>query len=183
MSKNPNVSGRTTYELMDDMAPGLYADLMRGVASLSTYVGFVQIFDLEGYQDQAKAFLSEMAPFLVRSEHTKSWPGTQMVTMLDPVRHLFRAEPEAIEVILAHSDGFGVWENPAMLDDIHFLRADESVMLGHTSSEHGVWVDVDPQELARLSDSLPFYASPATAPALIRPRVITPMRGVEAMTA
>jgi len=122
-----------------------YADIIRAAASLSTEFGLVMLTSENHLSDSVQKVLHDLQPFLLRTDETHNWPGT---TSWGPVRvNRYRSCPESVAVITSRASSFWQWTN---FEDIHFVRADGSTVLGSTMCEKDAWLEVDDEELSKI---------------------------------
>jgi hypothetical protein len=149
-----------TYELDFYMDSEDFASLLRSLVGVSHYCGMVQMWPVSAYGEKVGRLLNDLSKQLVRTENTFDWPGTKSLQTDAPVRYLFSVSDLTVDKIIACGTEFDSWIAPKLLDDIHFLRSDGSTVLGSTSSEQWVWLDVTAQELEHITK----YMSPAQVP-------------------
>jgi hypothetical protein len=80
-------------------------------------------------------------------------PGSQIVGDRLSQRRLFRVGPETMEELLRVTDDLFGWVNPALPEDLHFLREDGSVVLGSIAQEDDAWLELDAEEMQALRDA------------------------------
>ena len=81
-------------------------------------------------------------------EDTASWPGTDLIGGRLSRRFLYRLTPEALDVLAEATSSLYEWVNPALPEDLHLLRGDESTVLGSVAQEEEAWIELDDDELA-----------------------------------
>jgi hypothetical protein len=78
--------------------------------------------------------MADLTPYLVGSDETQEWPGTRLVGGGTSVRYTYRLCPE-LEVLTSAASDLFEWVNPALPEDLHFLREDGSTALGNIAQE------------------------------------------------
>jgi len=77
------------------------------------------------------------------------WPGTTKVALSDATRYVFRLTPATSRVLASSASSLFEWHNPRLPEDLHFLRADRSVVLGSVAHENYAWLELADEELER----------------------------------
>lgn len=70
-------------------------------------------------------------------------------------RYLYRSDAAVVGVILRRSSQFSDWVNPYLPEDLHFLRADDSLVLGSVAQHGDAWLELSPVETSRLASEAP----------------------------
>jgi hypothetical protein len=105
-----------------------------------------------------------LQPYLIRAERVTEWPGTRLMGGRTSLHYLYRLTPESLAAILAAADYMLAWVNPELPEDVHFLRADGTTVLGSVAQEDAVWLELAEDELRNLLAN----ASPLLRAALAR---------------
>ncbi|MCW2753492.1 MAG: hypothetical protein JWQ32_903 [Marmoricola sp.] len=142
-----NITGRPSGDA--------YEALLRGVAERSTKFAFLVRSPSVKLSERAVVVMDELTPYLVGSEETQEWPGTQLVGSRMSTRYTFLLTTESLEVLIAAALGLFEWVNPTLPEDLHFLRADGSTVLGNVAQEDDAWLELEESETVGIVDALP----------------------------
>jgi hypothetical protein len=143
---------RIVYNLTERAQGDLYSSLLRTAAGMAATFGVIIRSPHVQLSRRAHALLDSLAPYRVSADAVTSWPGTQLVGGRVSQRHLFRLVPESLEELLRATDDLFMWVNPLLPEDLHFLRADGSTVLGSVAQEEDAWLELDEAELQHLHD-------------------------------
>lgn len=130
-----------------------YGKVVTAVSEKSSQFGLVtddgirpRTFDIPDIEDM-------LDEFFIRETRSRKWPGT---ISADPVTvTYYSTSADSIRVLTNVAASFWAWDRPNMPADLHFLRADGSLLLGSTPCERHVWLDVSEDELAHFRSHLP----------------------------
>lgn len=140
-----------TLNLRSSLTPQDYADLVEFAGGISEYIGWVVG---DNPSRAVQAFLQEMATHVAETRKVSRWPGSERAGG-SVTQHLFRANPSTVALAQHYGCSFSDWQQPTLPQDLHFLRADGTVVLGSISSEADAWLELHDDELARLVSRRP----------------------------
>ena len=120
------------------------------------------------YEPSADIVRGRLAPYLLRTEGTANWPGTQYFGGLATVRH-YATDPAAIELLAEPGDLYA-WRSRERPEDPAFYDAAGRVLFGSIGHESDSWFDLTAISEAEVRAALPslrvrarsISASPAT---------------------
>lgn len=95
------------------------------------------------------AFLEKMSPFQVSCQEESSWPGTKLLGHTARV-YKYVLTNESITVLLGVSSRLYQWVQPKLLEDMCFLRKDNSVFMTSTTHEKDTYFDLNAAEYESL---------------------------------
>jgi len=133
----------------------LYESLLRCTAASATAIGVIVRSDKIELSGRAKDLLRALDPYVIRVESVVEWPGTRLVGGRTSLHHLYRLTPESLGLILRAADDLFAWVNPDLPEDLHFLRADGSTVLGTIAQEDDAWIEFDEVEFDDLLENAP----------------------------
>lgn len=140
---------RNRHEFCDVADLNDYLRLIEQAGRFASLAGFVLVGSGSGYSSLAHAVIHEVTPYLVGVETgLDSWPGTTMFTQSDASRYVFDLNPETSEILTRNARSLFDWHNPRLPEDLHFMRPDNSLVLGAVAHEDYAWLELSPDELA-----------------------------------
>jgi hypothetical protein len=150
------MAGREIYDVAIWPVGDQYRALL-GVASVKAEkVGFVIRPGERHLSERARELLASLEDDLILIEETWSWPGSELVRSSAPyMHHVYRSVSEVVSALASASGSFGDWVSPGLPEDLHFLRADNSVVLGSIGHEGFIWLEMSPAEAALFEGDLP----------------------------
>lgn len=142
-----------TYEFHVEPAGDGYRDLLAGLAAIATRSYLIVRHSIPPCVAIAEV-LSTLSPHLIRSEIVGSWPGTQL---LGPkaTMHTYRVGPAYTSALLSVSDRLYAWQQPALPEDLGFLRDDGTWILSTIAHESDGRLEVSESEWRRLVSLVP----------------------------
>jgi len=129
-----------------------YLRLLTWVRGLSTWVSIVWLEDSPP-SGRARTVVDAFLRSAASVEVTDTWPGTELADET-AVRYIAPLSDDLFAVIVDAAGGLAEWCPPALPEDLHFMREDQSVVLGSTSSEEYAWLELDDAERAALDKQL-----------------------------
>ncbi len=89
-----------------------------------------------------------------------AWPGTQLI---GETAEIVTIAPTRMvtEVLADAAPGLYDWRQPALPEDLAFLRADGSVLLATITHERDAFMELAPHEAARAFDAVPWLRAHA----------------------
>ena len=128
----------TTIDLLAEPRDDVYRALL---AFMRNRAGsFSLVWRAEGqYTEQAEGIRDRLAPYLLRTEWTSEWPGTELLDSRATVRH-YATVPEAMQ-LLGEASGLYAWQDPERPEDLAFHRPDGQLLLGSVAHESDAWVE------------------------------------------
>ena len=84
---------------------------------------------------------------MISTEQVTEWPGSKIIGEGTAVRMLYRVDSVSLERILRATDSLFEWVNPQLPEDLHFLRADGSTVMGSIAQEDYVWLMLSEAEM------------------------------------
>jgi hypothetical protein len=146
---------RRSLSLAVNPSGDLFSLLIRAVAPYATVVGMVVRSDKVRLSAKARLILDSLEPFLVDASQTDTWPGTKLLAGRTSKVYHYRLAPHVLEILLSQSSSLYEWVNPAMPEDLHFLRDDGSPVLGNVAQEEDSWLELDEDEFGIFSQEAP----------------------------
>jgi hypothetical protein len=143
-----------TFDVTGRIEGAKYEALLRSASPLAASVGLIVRSDMVVLTRRAQGVLEALAPYLMRSNPVSAWPGTRLFGDRRSRRYLYRLQPETLDVLVSSASDLYEWINPELPEDLHFLRADGSTVLGTVAQEHDAWVEIHARELEMWSSSL-----------------------------
>lgn len=153
--------GRRTYDLVLHPSGAVYESILDTAAHFSALIGLIVQSGRTKLQPTAHTVFHALEPFLVRDEEVASWPGSQLYGGYTSRRLLYTLHPEALNVLLTTTTDLFAWVNPALPEDLHFLRADLSTVLGSTAQHDDAWLELDELERVEWARIAPLAAMTA----------------------
>jgi hypothetical protein len=135
------------YEFRDPAEPGNFGRLLDQVSAFASIASFVVDGNASRYSSWAHALVDEIKSELVETESiTDRWPGTLKLTASHATRYLFRLTPATSTLLQQAATSLFDWHNPRLPEDLHFLRADHSLLLGNIALEEYAWMELSAEE-------------------------------------
>ncbi len=103
--------------------------------------------------------IERLRPFLKATEDVSAWPGSQLHVGYSATRHIYAVDDGSIDVLRASAEGLFDWANPALPEDLHFLRADGTTWAGSTTQETDAWLELTPVEREALAADWPLLSA------------------------
>lgn len=102
-----------------------------------------------GLSIKAKGLLQDLSLFLLKKESASSWPGT---TLFEKVAELyyFRLESASLQLLKKACSGLYSWLQPALPEDLCFLRQNGEAWLITISHEHDSYLSITSNEYQRI---------------------------------
>jgi hypothetical protein len=131
------VSGAPYYGLLD----------FAGARSSEFYV-----IDQFGIAEVGRSPLPKLDPFLFAQENVVEWPGTRLLDgdSRTAIKSRYTVTPQSIDVLKCVAADLYAWsaraESPVP-EDLGFLRASGSLVLGTITHEHDAWLELPNDEL------------------------------------
>ena len=144
---------RRLYDVINEPRGNLLRRLLRAVAEHSSSAILVLRDDL-GVSDTAISLLSALEPHVIERRRSASWPGT---TLLNEEATTIRFRPIApvLDQLLSVAEGLYEWQQPALPEDLAFLREDGTALLASISHERDAFLDLDDDEYRALIRVIP----------------------------
>lgn len=149
------MSKRSVWNITGDGSGPAYSELLSGLAEISVRFGFVVRSPKIVLSDDGLQVMARLAPFCCESEATQRWPGTQLVGRRIAMRYCYLLDADALAVLSESASSLFDWVNPALPEDLHFLREDGSPVLSTVAQEEEAWLELDDEEYAKISLYLP----------------------------
>lgn len=131
-------------------------DLAEVIAFASSVAEYIGIIVGDGPVSPAtRSLLDGLAPHLVETGQVNQWPGTTLTGSRTATRYLFRGDGRVAELLIRHGASIDAWQAPTLPEDIHFLRADESVVFASVTHDADAWLEVTDSEMADLHRQSP----------------------------
>jgi len=108
--------------------------------------------------------LALLRPYLQFEDRRMEWPGTKLLA--GPGAHYFQYlyNSTFVESAATLVQGLYDWILPDRPEDLCLYRADGSVWLGSIAHERDAFLNLTPEEFARLQNELPFLPDGPDAP-------------------
>lgn len=112
--------------------------------------------------DSALQLLGNLAPFKLRRSQQSQWPGTEL---LDDTAEVFeyRVDDDLLQVLHPAGDRLYCWTQPALPEDLCFLKRDGSTLLETISHERAGYLRLDASSLLSLREAVPLLRVKALA--------------------
>jgi hypothetical protein len=145
----------TTYDFLNEPRGAFFKALLDASSKLASHFGLVLQPYGSQWSSEANELMTKLEPHLILNQDVSSWPGTQLASGFVYQRNLYRVNGESIAALLDVADGLFDFVGPALLEDLHFLRADGSVLLGTLAQEGVAWMELNEDELILLNRTAP----------------------------
>ena len=142
-------------DLRPDLDPDDYSAVVTFACEISAKIGLIVRSRSVELSAAGKAVLSDLVAVEQGVKDVFSWPGTQRVGSVAAVRHLYRADAQAADVIGRRASNFNEWVNPALPEDVHFVRNDGSLVLASVAQHDRAWLELTADEVAHLELGFP----------------------------
>jgi hypothetical protein len=149
------MSARHTLDMTLKPSGDLYELLIEALAPLAALVGMVIRSDKVQLGPQAQDLMRDLTPYLVHVDELSTWPGTVLLGEHRSKVYQYRLVPEVVTLILSSASSLYQWVNPDLPEDLHFLRADGSTVLGSVAQEEDSWIELEDLEFANWSVHAP----------------------------
>jgi len=140
-------------ELTQEPRGQLLERLLNALSERTASILLVVRDDL-GLSGAGQDLLTRLRPFLLRSNRSSSWPGTELVD--DEATVLcFCSKPEVIRELIAASDSLYGWHQPDLPEDLALCRTDGSALLTSVCHEGDAYLELTDDEYRSLQVQLP----------------------------
>lgn len=106
-----------------------YRELLRAVAPAAKVFGLMDHAGT-GLHETGGEVMRRLGEHLFDADEVRAWPGSLMYGDGPRDRYLFRLDDVSLEVLTSSADNLFDWIWPRLPEDLHFLRADGSTVLG-----------------------------------------------------
>lgn len=145
----------TTYNIAEPVTGQDYGELLRALSPIAASFGLIVRMPFAVLHEQARVVLERLGEHLIDATETQTWPGSQIVGRMTVERFLFRLDASSLDVLVSSASSLYDWVNPMLPEDLHFLRADGSAVLGTVAQENDAWLELTPAEYERIADRIP----------------------------
>jgi hypothetical protein len=136
------------YEFNDLSELEDYSGLLEQIGRFASVAGFVIDGESSRYSSLAHAVIHEVeGEFVTIETDLDHWPGTTKIVQSDATRYLFHLTPATSRILTHSARSLFEWKNPRLPEDLHFMRADRSVVLGNVAHENYAWLELSAEEL------------------------------------
>lgn len=132
-----------------------YRAILLATANMADRFGVIVRSEKVHLSVDALRLLDDLCPYSISVAQVDRWPGSQLSGPRRSTCITYACNPSAISLLMEAADSFNDWVNPFLPEDLHFLRADGSVVLGTIAQENQVWTELSQQEAERLRGMIP----------------------------
>ncbi|WP_350278288.1 hypothetical protein [Kribbella sp. HUAS MG21] len=144
-----------TYNLVAPAVGEDYRGLLRAVAPLADVFGLLDKGPGTRMGESGREVLRRLGEHLLAADAVQAWPGSRIVGTSTQNRYLFRLDEESLEVLTTAASSLFDWVWPRLPEDLHFLRADGSTVLGTVAQEDDAWLELTAAEFDVVVGRLP----------------------------
>ena len=142
-----------TYTIKNEPKEGVYRDLIRYAMLCCTQFSLVVRSSIPLDEDGSQ-FIQTLKPFLVRTEKTSRWPGTQLIGDFADVSH-YQLSSASAELITSVSTGLFQWMQPELPEDLCLFRTPNEPWLVTIAHERDAYVNLTDDERLALEGRIP----------------------------
>jgi hypothetical protein len=129
--------------------------LFHALAQHSSYVIMVLQDDL-GLSETGLALLNRLQQHLVERERSSCWPGTLLMDKEATILR-FTSSETVVQELIGSADGLYGWQQPALPEDLAFVRDDLTAILASICHEHDAYLEISDEEYESLAASVPVF--------------------------
>lgn len=144
-----------TYNIASAVVGEDYRSLLRAVEPLATGFGLMDKGPGTRLAESGNEVLRRLGEHLFDAGEVQAWPGSLMFGSVTEDRYLFRLDAVSLEVLTSSAESLFDWVWPRLPEDLHFLRADGSTVLGTVAQEDDAWLELTAAEYDAIVDRLP----------------------------
>ena len=144
-----------TYDFRREPTGDEYHRLIAVVSDLSGSLGVVLQHEPARLSTAANSLLARIEPWLLSDEQVDSWPGTRRLPGSTIQLLTYSCVDQSMAAIQSAADGLYQWQHPELPEDLHFSRADGTVLLGNVAHEADAWLSLEPDEIDSVRAALP----------------------------
>ncbi|HEY1598371.1 MAG TPA: hypothetical protein VGG64_02125 [Pirellulales bacterium] len=135
--------------LTSDVTGAAYYGLLDFAAARSSEF---YVIDQFGIAEVGRPPFVTLDPFLFVQENVVEWPGTRLldVDSRTALKSRYTVTPQSIDALKRVASGLYAWSAHAEIplpEDLGFLRANGSLVLGTTTHEYDAWLELLKEEL------------------------------------
>lgn len=149
------MSHRSVYDITTSVEGVAYRQVIDLVAELSSTFGLMLRSAPSDLLESGRTVLRQLEPYLESREAVGSWPGSQLYGDMTYDRYLYVVEAASVQVLIRSASRLFDWVNPRLPEDLHFLRADGSTVLGMVAQEDDAWLELTNHEYDELLLRMP----------------------------
>lgn len=139
-----------SYEFSEPLRSDNYVELLSQLELFSDTACFVVSEGISRYGPRTAELIDLMASDLLEIESDiDAWPGTICLPGGGSDRYLYTLNAHVLAVLAGAASSVFDWHHRALPDDLHFLRADKTVVFASIGHEEQAWVELTPDELRR----------------------------------
>lgn len=149
------MSTRRVYDLTGGLTKPEYGELIGSISIISSRMGFLIGSEFVRLAARARGVMNELSSHILLSEDVSAWPGSEILGGRTSRRYVYDVNPASIEIVTKAADGFSDWSNPDLPEDLHFLRNDNTTVLGNIAHEEDVWLELSDLEFEKWHAATP----------------------------
>lgn len=151
MQRGPELA---VYDIVSPVVGEDYRELLRAVAPAAKVFGLMDHAGT-GLHETGPEVMRRLGEHLFDADEVRAWPGSLMYGEGTLDRYLFRLDDVSLEVLTSSADNLFDWVWPRLPEDLHFLRADGSTVLGMVAQEDDAWLELSGLEYEAVFGRLP----------------------------
>lgn len=144
---------REAFDFLEEPRADILRGLLRWLATHSLKVSLV-VRKYLGLNPDGEALLARLRPHIVAQMESSSWPGTTLFEDVATVLEL-GAVDDVVEEVLRAAIGLCEWKQPALPEDLAFIRSDGAAILTSIARERDAYLSITTTEYAALAQSVP----------------------------
>jgi hypothetical protein len=135
--------GRGTYDFLREPTGETYQRLLAVGARYCSLA--LLVAPQSPMSASCSALVARVSPYLIATEQTSKWPGTELLSDVATV-WTYRFSEELAALFSAVASGLYEWHGPGLPEDLALLRGPADVWLGSVAHESDAWLELTEAE-------------------------------------
>jgi len=144
---------RKTYDIIEEPQGDLYRALL-DYCNAHAQIVLLVLREVDWIETPARAFLEQFRSILISQEQATEWPGTRLTSGTATIFR-YHITSDLIDYLKTKVEGLYEWQQPERLEDLCFLRQDETTLLATIAHENDAYLELTSEEHKDLLRLLP----------------------------